>query len=264
MCCHPHSMLVPTVLQEGTGASVGTGQGAGQEAQEGECKGHPGVQGRLASPCGCPGEPVQVVTGLLWVPGVEQKIFMQESDASNFLKKRGKRSPKSQDEVNGKDADDLLLLAPLVPLAPGQLDCGDLAPWASKGLQLLVRNPTSPGLQVTAVSIDCCHGMKQRYDEIHPKSRKLETYKGKIYILVGTDTGSQCVLFGILKSEPLYARAIAFRAGRGHMVLQARIVGLVTALLLSGLGHFLSQGPSFLIYKPLKVWCSASSGFFFF
>lgn len=48
------------------------------------------------------------------------------------------------------------------------------------------------------------------------------------------------------------------------MVLQARIVGLVTALLLSGLGHFLSRGPSFLIYKPLKVWCSASSVVFFF
>nr|XP_055188128.1 unique cartilage matrix-associated protein isoform X3 [Nyctereutes procyonoides] len=31
---------------------------------------------------------------------VEQKIFMQESDASNFLKKRDKRSPKSRDEAN--------------------------------------------------------------------------------------------------------------------------------------------------------------------
>lgn len=47
------------------------------------------------------------MTGLLRVPGVEQKIFMKESDASNFLKKRGKRSPKSREEVNGKDADDL-------------------------------------------------------------------------------------------------------------------------------------------------------------
>lgn len=46
------------------------------------------------------------------------------------------------------------------------------------------------------------------------------------------------------------------------MRLGAGIVGLVTALLLSGLGHFLSLCPSFLIYKPLKVWCSASSGFF--
>ncbi|XP_008703667.1 unique cartilage matrix-associated protein isoform X1 [Ursus maritimus] len=55
-----------TMLQEGTGALVGTRQVAGQEAQE----------------------------------DVEQKIFMQESDASNFLKRRGKRSPKSQDEAN--------------------------------------------------------------------------------------------------------------------------------------------------------------------
>ncbi|KAB1254095.1 putative cartilage matrix-associated protein [Camelus dromedarius] len=53
------------VLQEGTGVSVGTRQVGGQEAQE----------------------------------GVEE-IFMRESDASNFLKKRDKRSPKSQDEVN--------------------------------------------------------------------------------------------------------------------------------------------------------------------
>ncbi|KAF3818715.1 hypothetical protein GH733_012132 [Mirounga leonina] len=65
-----------TMLQEGTGASVGTQQMAGQEAQEGECEGHPGVQ------------------------DVEQKIFMQELDASNFLKKRGKRSPKSRDEAS--------------------------------------------------------------------------------------------------------------------------------------------------------------------
>ncbi|XP_026334445.2 unique cartilage matrix-associated protein [Ursus arctos] len=55
-----------TMLQEGTGALVGTRQVAGQEAQE----------------------------------DVEQKIFMQESDASNFLKRRGKRSPKFQDEAN--------------------------------------------------------------------------------------------------------------------------------------------------------------------
>uniref|UniRef100_A0A8C6D978 Unique cartilage matrix-associated protein n=1 Tax=Moschus moschiferus TaxID=68415 RepID=A0A8C6D978_MOSMO len=29
-----------------------------------------------------------------------EEIFMQESDALNFLKKRSKRSPRSQDEVN--------------------------------------------------------------------------------------------------------------------------------------------------------------------
>ncbi|XP_059118421.1 unique cartilage matrix-associated protein isoform X5 [Peromyscus eremicus] len=34
---------------------------------------------------------------------VKEKIFMQESDASNFLKRRGKRSPKSQDEVNEQE-----------------------------------------------------------------------------------------------------------------------------------------------------------------
>ncbi|EPQ14148.1 Putative cartilage matrix-associated protein [Myotis brandtii] len=65
VACFSAAVLL-CMLQEGTGASVGTGQGAGQEAQE----------------------------------GVGQKIFMQESDASNFLKKRGKRSPKSRDEVN--------------------------------------------------------------------------------------------------------------------------------------------------------------------
>ncbi|CAK7321560.1 Unique cartilage matrix-associated protein [Vulpes lagopus] len=58
-----------TMLQEGTGASVGTQQVAEQEAQE----------------------------------DVEQKIFMQESDASNFLKKRDKRSPKSRDEANAEN-----------------------------------------------------------------------------------------------------------------------------------------------------------------
>ncbi|XP_047595498.1 unique cartilage matrix-associated protein isoform X1 [Lutra lutra] len=58
-----------TMLQEGTGASVVTRQVARQDAQE----------------------------------DVEQKIFMQESDASNFLKKRGKRSPKSRDEANAEN-----------------------------------------------------------------------------------------------------------------------------------------------------------------
>ncbi|XP_015101104.2 unique cartilage matrix-associated protein isoform X1 [Vicugna pacos] len=58
-----------SMLQEGTGVSVGTRQVGGQEAQEGECR----------------------------------EIFMWESDASNFLKKRGKRSPKSRDEVNAEN-----------------------------------------------------------------------------------------------------------------------------------------------------------------
>ncbi|KAL6077250.1 hypothetical protein STEG23_037705, partial [Scotinomys teguina] len=62
----PFPVPCPTVLQEGTSASVGSRQAAGEDAPE----------------------------------GMKQKIFMQESDASNFLKRRGKRSPKSQDEVN--------------------------------------------------------------------------------------------------------------------------------------------------------------------
>uniref|UniRef100_A0A8C3VTB0 Unique cartilage matrix-associated protein n=1 Tax=Catagonus wagneri TaxID=51154 RepID=A0A8C3VTB0_9CETA len=32
-----------------------------------------------------------------------EKIFMQESDALNFLKKRSKRSPRSRDEVNAEN-----------------------------------------------------------------------------------------------------------------------------------------------------------------
>uniref|UniRef100_A0A8C6EI24 Unique cartilage matrix-associated protein n=2 Tax=Microcebus murinus TaxID=30608 RepID=A0A8C6EI24_MICMU len=60
------AVVLLAVLREGTGASVGTRQAAGEEAPD----------------------------------GVKQKIFMQESDASNFLKRRGKRSPPSKDEVN--------------------------------------------------------------------------------------------------------------------------------------------------------------------
>ncbi|XP_005398152.1 PREDICTED: unique cartilage matrix-associated protein isoform X2 [Chinchilla lanigera] len=56
------------MLREGTSASVGSRQMAG-EAQE----------------------------------GVRQKVFMQESDASNFLKRRSKRSPKSRNEVNAEN-----------------------------------------------------------------------------------------------------------------------------------------------------------------
>ncbi|XP_049480563.1 unique cartilage matrix-associated protein [Panthera uncia] len=67
-CCLSAAVLL-TTLQEGAGAAVGTQQEAGQDVWE----------------------------------DVEQKIFMQESDASNFLKRRGKRSPKSQDEVNAEN-----------------------------------------------------------------------------------------------------------------------------------------------------------------
>ncbi|XP_008067264.1 unique cartilage matrix-associated protein isoform X1 [Carlito syrichta] len=58
-----------SMLQEGTGASVGTKQAAGEETQQ----------------------------------DVKQKIFMRESDASNFLKRRGKRSSKSREEVNAEN-----------------------------------------------------------------------------------------------------------------------------------------------------------------
>uniref|UniRef100_A0A8C3IXG4 Unique cartilage matrix-associated protein n=1 Tax=Chrysemys picta bellii TaxID=8478 RepID=A0A8C3IXG4_CHRPI len=34
--------------------------------------------------------------------GVKKKIFIQESDASNFFKKRGKRATKSRDELNAE------------------------------------------------------------------------------------------------------------------------------------------------------------------
>ncbi|XP_011357910.1 unique cartilage matrix-associated protein isoform X1 [Pteropus vampyrus] len=85
--------------QEGSSASVGINQVSGQEAQEGECRGQPGVQGEWASSCGSPGELVLVVTGLFLVSGVDQKVFLQESDASSFLKKHGKRLPKPRNEL---------------------------------------------------------------------------------------------------------------------------------------------------------------------
>ncbi|XP_021071546.1 unique cartilage matrix-associated protein isoform X4 [Mus pahari] len=43
------------------------------------------------------------LSALVLLCSVKQKIFMQESDASNFLKRRGKRSPKSRDEVNEQE-----------------------------------------------------------------------------------------------------------------------------------------------------------------
>ncbi|MBZ3875216.1 putative cartilage matrix-associated protein [Sciurus carolinensis] len=63
------AIVLLSMLREGTSASVGSPQAAGEAAQE----------------------------------GVKQKIFMQESDASNFLKRRSKRSPKSRDEVNAEN-----------------------------------------------------------------------------------------------------------------------------------------------------------------
>ncbi|XP_050659247.1 unique cartilage matrix-associated protein [Macaca thibetana thibetana] len=63
------AVVLLSMLREGTGASVGTTQAAKEEASE----------------------------------DAKQRIFMQESDASNFLKRRGKRSPKSRDEVNAEN-----------------------------------------------------------------------------------------------------------------------------------------------------------------
>ncbi|XP_022435917.1 unique cartilage matrix-associated protein [Delphinapterus leucas] len=68
ICCLSAVVLLST-LREGTAVAVGTRRLAGQEVQE----------------------------------GVEGKIFMQESDALNFLKKRGKRSLKSREEVNAEN-----------------------------------------------------------------------------------------------------------------------------------------------------------------
>ncbi|XP_076688364.1 putative cartilage matrix-associated protein isoform X2 [Callospermophilus lateralis] len=40
------------------------------------------------------------LSAMVLLSSVKPKIFMQESDASNFLKRRSKRSPKSRAEVN--------------------------------------------------------------------------------------------------------------------------------------------------------------------
>ncbi|XP_010619582.1 unique cartilage matrix-associated protein isoform X3 [Fukomys damarensis] len=62
------ALVLLSTLREGTRASVGGRQAA--EARE--------------------------------VPGVQQKIFMQESDASSFLQRRGRRSPKLHAENRQK------------------------------------------------------------------------------------------------------------------------------------------------------------------
>lgn len=50
--------------------------------------------------------PPQSLTGdqslLPLLPGLKKRVFMKESDASNFFKKRGKRATKSRDELNGE------------------------------------------------------------------------------------------------------------------------------------------------------------------
>lgn len=96
----PFLVPYPTVLQEGTSASVGNRQAAGEVVQEGESRGYHYMWERwILLPHSMPG-----VKSSFLVSGMKQKIFMQESDASNFLKRRGKRSPKSRDEANGKAA----------------------------------------------------------------------------------------------------------------------------------------------------------------
>ncbi|XP_051007299.1 unique cartilage matrix-associated protein isoform X1 [Acomys russatus] len=42
------------------------------------------------------------LSAMVLLCNMKQKIFMQESDASSFLKRRGKRSPKSRDEANAE------------------------------------------------------------------------------------------------------------------------------------------------------------------
>ncbi|XP_075409290.1 putative cartilage matrix-associated protein [Tenrec ecaudatus] len=66
--CAPAALLL-SLLREGDGVSVGTQAAAAEEDQE----------------------------------SAKQKIFTQESDASNFFKKRTRRSPKFRDEVNAED-----------------------------------------------------------------------------------------------------------------------------------------------------------------
>ncbi|XP_059951457.1 unique cartilage matrix-associated protein [Mesoplodon densirostris] len=63
------AIVLLSILREGTAVAVDTRRLAGQEVQE----------------------------------GVEGKIFMQESNALNFLKKRGKRSPTAREEVNAEN-----------------------------------------------------------------------------------------------------------------------------------------------------------------
>ncbi|XP_075782139.1 putative cartilage matrix-associated protein isoform X2 [Pelodiscus sinensis] len=62
------TFVLLVVLQESDSAAVGTGKAAGEKDKE----------------------------------SVKKKIFIQESDASNFFKKRGKRATKSRAELNAE------------------------------------------------------------------------------------------------------------------------------------------------------------------
>lgn len=132
----------PTVLREGAAVSVGLRQVAGQEAQEGEYQGHTRRQGRWLAPDCSLGEPVLGVTGLSPRVSDVEEIFMQESDALNFLKKRSKRSPRFQDEVNGKTLWPAFCSCSfLFLLSPSQLGCED-----GQGRRA---QPRSSGVKVT-------------------------------------------------------------------------------------------------------------------
>ncbi|XP_027694621.1 unique cartilage matrix-associated protein isoform X2 [Vombatus ursinus] len=67
------AFVLLAILETGEGAAVGSKQAAGEEDKE----------------------------------NLKKKIFLQESDASNFFKKRGKRSTKSLDELNAENRQQL-------------------------------------------------------------------------------------------------------------------------------------------------------------
>ena len=72
---------------------------------------------------------------------------------------------------------------------------------------------------------------------------------GEIYVLVECGHCSSVCAFWIICGVPFSQESST--AGRKRHVGQGTgNVGLVTALLLSGLDHFLSLCPSFLLYKP--------------
>lgn len=70
---------------------------------------------------------------------------------------------------------------------------------------------------------------------------EVKNIKGKTYVLVNREHTVPGCAFGVLRRVSLPAGAIALQAG-AHGTGRGE-GGLVTALLLSGLGHFLSLGP---------------------
>ncbi|XP_074051270.1 putative cartilage matrix-associated protein [Macrotis lagotis] len=67
------AFVLLAIIETGEGAAVGSNQAAGEEDKE----------------------------------NLKKTIFLQESDASNFFKKRGKRSIKSRDELNAENRQQL-------------------------------------------------------------------------------------------------------------------------------------------------------------